>query len=222
MKNHIVKIISTEIVTHDVILFTVEKPEGYTYTSGQATQVSVNTLALKNEKKPFTFTSLNNQKHLEFIIKIYNIHNGVTKELGKLKAGDELIIRDVWGAIKYKGDGVFIAGGSGVTPFIPIFRQLYSENNIAKNKLIFTNKTESDIILKEEFNDMLGKSFINILTDENKDGYENSRIDMAFLKENITDFTQKFYICGPPEFVVDISEALKSLGAKTDAVVFEK
>jgi predicted ferric reductase len=79
MKNHIVKTISTEIVTHDVILFTVEKPEGYTYTSGQATQVSVNTLALKNEKKPFTFSSLNNQKHLEFIIKIYNSHNGVTK-----------------------------------------------------------------------------------------------------------------------------------------------
>ncbi|TXD52000.1 MULTISPECIES: FAD-binding oxidoreductase [unclassified Polaribacter] len=222
MKNHIVKIISTQIVTHDVMRFTVEKPEGYTYTPGQATQVSVNTLALKNEKKPFTFTSLNNQKHLEFIIKIYNSHNGVTKELGKLKAGDELIIHDVWGAIKYKGKGVFIAGGSGVTPFIAIFRQLYSENNIAKNKLIFTNKTESDIILKEEFNEMLGKSFINILTDENKDGYENSRIDMAFLKENITDFTQNFYICGPPEFVVDISEALKSLGAKTDAVVFEK
>lgn len=102
------------------------------------------------------------------------------------------------------------------------FRQLYFENKIAKNKLIFTNKTKRDIILKEEFNEMLGKSFINILTDENKDGYENSRIDMAFLKENITDFTQKFYICGLPEFVVDISEALKSLGAKTDAVVFEK
>jgi hypothetical protein len=222
MKNHIVKIISTEIVTHDVMRFTVEKPEGYTYTPGQATEVSINTLALKNEKQPFTFTSLNNHKYLEFIVKIYNSHNGVTKELGKLKSGDELIIRDVWGAIKYKGDGVFIAGGAGVTPFIAIFRQLYSENNIAKNKLIFTNKTESDIILKEEFNEMLGKSFINILTDKNKDGYENSRINMAFLKENITDFTQNFYICGPPEFVVDISEALKSLGAKTDAVVFEK
>lgn len=142
--------------------------------------------------------------------------------MGKLKPSDELIIHDVWGAIKYKGEGVFIAGGSGVTPFISIFWQLYFENKIAKNKLIFTNKTKRDIILKEEFNEMLGKSFINILTDENKDGYENSRIDMAFLKENITDFTQKFYICGLPEFVVDISEALKSLGAKTDAVVFEK
>jgi predicted ferric reductase len=45
------------------------------------------------------------------------------QELGKLKHGDELIIR-VWGAIEYKGEGVFIAGGAGVTPFIAILRQL--------------------------------------------------------------------------------------------------
>jgi predicted ferric reductase len=42
------------------------------------------------------------------------------KRIRKLKHGDELIIRDVWGAIEYKGEGVFIAGGAGVTPFIAI------------------------------------------------------------------------------------------------------
>jgi hypothetical protein len=36
------------------------------------------------------------------------------QELGKLKQG-ELLIHDVWGAIEYKGEGVFIAGGAGVT-----------------------------------------------------------------------------------------------------------
>ena len=44
--------------------------------------------------------------------------------ISKLKPGDDLIIRDVWGAISYKGEGVFIAGGAGVTPFISIFRDL--------------------------------------------------------------------------------------------------
>jgi predicted ferric reductase len=48
---------------------------------------------------------------------------------GKLKHGDELIIRDVWGAIEYKGEGVFIAGGAGVTPFIAILRQLQADDN---------------------------------------------------------------------------------------------
>ena len=222
MENHIVKIISVEPVTHDVKRFTIQKPEGYKFTPGQATEVSINTLALKNEKRPFTFTSLNDNEHLEFTIKIYDSHNGVTKELGKLKHGDELIIRDVWGAIEYKGEGVFLAGGAGITPFIAILRQLYNENKINNNKLIFTNKTESDIILHKEFNEMLGKNFINTLTDEKKDGYENRLIDYTFLKEKIDNFKQHFYVCGPPPFVKAVSKALTQLGAKTDEVVFEK
>ena len=222
MENHIVKIVSVESVTHDVKRFTIQKPEGFKFIPGQATEVSVNTPALKNEKRPFTFTSLNDNKQLEFTIKIYNTHDGVTKELAKLKQGDELIIRDVWGAIEYRGEGVFIAGGAGVTPFIAILRQLQADNKIANNKLIFTNKTEKDIILKKEFNEILGKNFINTLTDEKKEGYENGRIDYTFLKEKIDNFEQHFYVCGPPQFVTAISEALTQLGAKTDTVVFEK
>ena len=84
MENHIVKIISVEPVTHDVMRFTIQKPEGFKFAPGQATEVSINTPALENEKRPFTFTSLNDNKHLEFVIKIYDSHNGVTKELGKL------------------------------------------------------------------------------------------------------------------------------------------
>ena len=222
MENHIVKIISVESVTHDVKRFVIQKPKGFKFIPGQATDVSVNTPALKNEKRPFTFTSLNENEQLEFTIKIYDSHNGVTKELGKLKPGDELIIRDVWGAIEYKGEGVFIAGGAGVTPFIAILRQLQADDKIANNKLIFTNKTEKDIILKKEFNEMLGKNFINTLTDEKKEGYGNGRIDYTFLKEKIDNFKQHFYVCGPPQFVTAISEALTQLGAKTDSVVFEK
>jgi ferredoxin-NADP reductase len=97
--------------------------------------VSINTPNLKT-KRPFTFTSLNDNDYLEFIIKIYDSNDGVTRELGKLKQGDELLIHDVWGAIEYKGEGVFIAGGAGVTPFIAILRQLQAENKIANNKLI--------------------------------------------------------------------------------------
>jgi hypothetical protein len=222
MKNHIVKITSVESITHDVKRFTIEKPEDYHFRPGQATNVSINTPALKNEERPFSFTSLKEEKHLEFVIKTYDSHNGVTEELGKLKPGDELIIRDVWGAIEYKGEGVFIAGGAGITPFIAILRQLAADNKIANNKLIFSNKTEKDIILEQEFKEMMRNNFINTLTDEKQDHYEKGRIDYNFLKENIDNFSQHFYVCGPPEFVTAISETLTRLGTSTDAVVFEK
>ena len=99
---------------------------------------------------------------------------------------------------------------------------MYSENKIGNNKLIFTNKTESDIILKKEFKEILGENFINTLTDKKKDGYDNRMINTAFLKKKTTDFTQNFYVCGPPPFEVSISKALASLDTKTNSVVFEK
>jgi ferredoxin-NADP reductase len=222
MVQNIVKILSTEPVTHNVKRFRLEKPAGYTFNPGQATEVSINTPELKEERRPFTFTCLPEDDHLEFTIKIYSDHDGVTNALGKLKAGDELIVRDVWGAIEYKGPGVFIAGGAGVTPFIAIFRKLYKDGKVNGNKLIFSNKTSKDIILKDEFEKILGDNFINILTQEEDGNIQHGRINTDYLKKTIDNFQQHFYICGPDPFVHDITKALEDLGADTESVVFEK
>ncbi len=182
MEEHFVKIIRTEQLTHDVKRFQVEKPEGYSFIPGQATDVSVNRPDLKSKKRPFTFTGLTTAPYLEFTIKIYPSHKGVTSEMDKLKPGDEIIIRDVWGAIAYKGKGVFIAGGAGITPFISIFRDLREKNEVAGNTLIFANKTKADIILEQEFQKLLGRDFINILSDEVIDGYSHGMLSEDFLK----------------------------------------
>jgi ferredoxin-NADP reductase len=221
MEEHIVKIIDITKVTHDVKRFQIEKPEGYSFLPGQATEISINTPKWKNEKRPFTFTCLNTASFLEFTIKIYPEHNGVTAELGKLKTGDELIIRDVWGAITYKGKGVFIAGGAGVTPFISIFRDLQTKNEISGNRLIFANKTKADIILEAEFQKLLGKDFVNILSDENIDGYSHGWINEAFLKSIVTDFNTKFYVCGPPPMMDAVKKILANLGVSGNEIVLE-
>ncbi len=198
-----------------------EKPAGYQFVPGQATEVSINQPRWKEERRPFTFTGLNEWDHLEFTIKIYNDHEGVTHQLGALKAGDELLLHDVWGAIQYKGEGVFLAGGAGVTPFIAIFRQLEKEKKIGGNKLIFSNKTLADIILKEEFEKILGKNFINTITQEKVAGYDHRLVDEAYLKEKISDFSQQFYICGPDPMVQSLQQTLKKLGGDKAIVTVE-
>ncbi|HEV2832217.1 MAG TPA: FAD-binding oxidoreductase, partial [Hanamia sp.] len=196
-EEHVVKILAAENVTHNVKRFKLSKPDAYVFTPGQATDIVINLPEWKEERRPFTFTSLNEWDNLEFTIKIYDDHEGVTNQLGKLKAGDELILHDIWGAIHYKGEGVFIAGGAGVTPFIAILRQLHKDGKLGNNKLIFSNRTSKDIILKEEFENMLGDNFINTLTDESVEKYDNRKIDESYLREKIKDLNQYFYICGP-------------------------
>jgi predicted ferric reductase len=117
-EKHTVKVLALEWVTHDVRRVVVEKPKDYDFTPGQATEVSINKEGWEDEARPFTFTSQQNDPCLEFTIKVYKDHDGVTEQIGKLERGDELIIRDVWGAIEYKGPGYFIAGGAGVISVI--------------------------------------------------------------------------------------------------------
>jgi hypothetical protein len=221
MKEHIVKIIRTEQLTHDVKKFQVVKPKGYSFIPGQATDVSVNTPDFKNKKRPFTYTGLNTDPYLEFTIKIYPSHKGVTSELDKLHPGDEIIIRDVWGAISYKGEGVFIAGGAGITPFISIFRDLRTKHEIAGNTLIFANKTKADIILENEFKTLPGLEFINILSDEKADGYYHGMISEEFLKSRIRNFNRRFYVCGPPPMMKAVKAQLTDLGVGKNSIVVE-
>jgi ferredoxin-NADP reductase len=219
---HIVKVLEIENVTHDVKRFRCEKPEDYNFIPGQATEVSINKNGWKEERRPFTFTALNDSPYLEFVIKIYKDHPGVTNELNSLKPGDELIVRDVWGAIEYKGPGYFIAGGAGITPFIAILRQLKKENKLKDNKLFFSNKTDADIILREEFTTMLNDSAVYTITDAPSKAHYNGVINEQFLKEHVTDFCKHFYLCGPPKMIEAIQEVLTKLGASPDSVVFEK
>ena len=222
MSEHVVKVLEARFITHDVKKFVVEKPQGYDFIPGQATDVSINVPEWKNELRPFTFTNVRESNYLEFMIKLYSNHNGVTRELGKVNANDELILHDVFGAIQYKGPGVFIAAGTGITPFIAIFRELYKHGLINGNRLIYANKTSEDIIMEAELRKMLKNNFVNVLTRENTIGFLGKRIDRNFLIENIVDFSQHFYVCGPDDFVKDISKHLTDLGADMETLVFEQ
>jgi ferredoxin-NADP reductase len=221
MEKHTVRVLDTGFANHNVKTFHLERPGDYDFTPGQATEVSINKNGWSDEKRPFTFTSLPDEGHLEFTIKIYSSHEGVTNQLAGVKKGDELILHEVFGAIQYKGEGIFIAGGAGVTPFIAIFRSLYNDGNIDGNKLIFGNKTEKDIILKQEFDKMLGDHFINVLSDEDKRPYDHGLIDRGFLEEQIVNKDQYFYVCGPPKMMDMVLKALEEIGIDEKYIVKE-
>ena len=220
---HSLTILNIWKVTHNVRRYALEKPKGYIFEPGQATDVSIDRDGYRDRKNPFTFTALNDWDYLEFTIKSYFDHDGVTKALWELSPGDRLIIREPWGTITYKGPGTFLAGGAGVTPFIAILRQLDRDGKLGGHRLIVSNKRADDIILREEFEAMKGLEVIWTLTDDPKaEGVLHGRIDEAFLKRHVRDISQNFYLCGPDAMVKDLRGTLEGLGAKTDAVTWEK
>ncbi len=221
MGNHILKIASIKKVTHDVLQITTNKPAGFVFVPGQAANIAINKSGWRKEERPFSFTNLPTNNTLEFTIKTYPEQESVTNELTELKPDDELVLHDVFGAIAYKGEGVFIAGGAGITPFISIFRNLKAKNEIGNNMLLFANKTKADIILESEFKALLGDRFINILSDEHLESYDFGMVTEEFLKGNVTDFSQQFYICGPPPMIKDVEKQLHNLGVKNEQITKE-
>jgi len=221
MGNYKVKINSINNVTPDVLKIVTNKPVGFNFEPGKATQISINKSGWLSEERPFTMTNLPDSDLLEFIIKTYPEKEGVTNELLELKKDDELVLHGVFGTITYKGEGVFIAGGAGITPFISILRDLKAKNEIGNNMLLFANKTKADIILEEEFDALLGDAFINILSDEQCDGYAFGRITEKILKENINNFNQQFYICGPPPMIEEIEKILINIGVDKKLITKE-
>jgi ferredoxin-NADP reductase len=220
--DHRVTLLMSEFVTHDVRRLIVEKPDGLRYEPGQGVELAIDHPDWKEEGRPFTPTSLRDDWVLEFTIKGYPDHHGVTEQLHKLQPGAQLLMSDAFGTINYQGPGTFIAGGAGVTPFIAILRQLAIQGRIQGHTLMFSNKTPGDIICEKEFRHMLGPRCLLTCTDESAPGYDDRRIDVEYLRDNIDDFGQRFYVCGPPKFVEQINAILQDLGASPDALVFER
>lgn len=216
-----VKIQSIEHLTHDVLKIVAEKPKGLSYNPGQAVDVSINKPGWEKELRAFTFVSLPEEDYIEFNIKTYPLHNGVTNQLLTLKPDNELLIGDVFGDISYKGEGVFIAGGAGITPFLAILRSLKKSNSIGNNKLLFANKTKADIIQKEVFENMLGKNFINILSDEKLEGYEHGFISAEIIKRHSASNLKYYYLCGPPPMMAAVEKHLATLGIANEFIVRE-
>lgn len=219
---HSSKILLSEFVTHDVKRFVVERPADFHFQPGQGVELAIDKPGWQKEGRPFTPTSRPGDAVLEFTIKGYPQHKGVTHQLHQLDAGDMLLMSEPFGTINYHGPGTFIAGGAGITPFLSILRMLHGQGEIAGNSLLFSNKGPQDIICEKELKHLLGDRARFLCTKEDDCRCHAGRLDRTFLERAIHDFSQPFYVCGPPPFVSAIKDALVELGAAPDAVVFER
>lgn len=213
-----VTILKREQLTHDVVRLTMERPKDYFFTAGQAIDFKLDRPAVKDKVSPFTFTGLNISNYLELTIKCYPEHQGMTAQIAQLRAGDEVIISDPFDTVALQGPGVFIAGGTGVTPFIAILRQLKVDGKLNGNTLFFFNKKKEDVFMADEFRNLLGKDFHPVLSQETATGYLHGMVGADLLDTYIRNFKQPFYTCGPEGFVNAVKQALVELGASESMI----
>jgi ferredoxin-NADP reductase len=96
---------------------------------------------------------------------------------------------------------IAIAGGSGITPFYSMAKDIVSKNADFNLTILYGCRTEKDILFKDEFkklvNDSAGKlKIVFVLSDEKKGGYEHGFITADVINKYAPDVFSAF-ICGP-------------------------
>lgn len=220
-----VQVLETEMLNHNVKRFVTTKPDSYPFEPGQATNITLLRKGYRSEPRPFTFSSRPDDENLEFIIKLYYDRDGVTDEMSGVEAGEEFEIDEPKGGISYEGPGVFVAGGAGITPFLSIFRQLDSEDELDNQTLWFSNSHPRDIFLEDELRGYFPEENLRLLVSdppEEGSAYEEGVVDEDFLKENEDALQDSFvYVCGPPEMTEEIVGMVKEMGVDDSMIVHE-
>ncbi|MFP4252277.1 MAG: FAD-binding oxidoreductase [Guyparkeria sp.] len=210
-----------EFVTHDVQRYILSKPDGYTFTPGQALELAIDEPEWRDQGRPFTLTNRVDDRVLELMIKSYDDHGGMTHRLATSSPGQKLRITEPFDSFNYEGPGWFIAGGAGITPFLAIIRDLADRGQLKGQKLIYSNKTHNDIIQQRELEAAFGENAHFVCTRENSPLCTHSgHVDDAFLREHVRDLSEAFYVCGPPAFTDQVKKTLADLGGNTQSMEF--
>lgn len=169
---------------------------------------------------------------LELVIKCYPDGLLTGKYLANLKVGDKVLFRGPKGAMKYTKDLCghigMIAGGTGITPMYQLIRAICeNDTDTTHISLIYANRSEEDILLRDELETFARKYPQNLkvwymLDHPPKDwkygkGYVTPQI-MADRLPSPSPET-KVMLCGPPGMVNASKKALCSLGFESPGAV---
>ncbi len=158
--------------------------------------------------RPYSIASAPTQSGY-YEIAVRRIDDGFVSNylLDELKAGALIESSSPAGSFHYnplyQGDNLaFIAGGSGITPFMSMIRELGDRNETRRIHLFYGSRVEEDVIYLEELKKIASahKNFsYDIIISEPAAGYTGKKgfISADVIKDKISSEDWMFFICGP-------------------------
>lgn len=185
--------------------------------------------------RPYSISSPPNQTGY-YDITVRQVDNGFVSShlLNTVRPGDRLQSTSPAGQFHHNplfhgDDLVFLAGGSGITPFMSMLREVTDRGLDRRIRLIYGCRTNDDIIFNEELKqragDFTGFTFTTVIS-EPEEGHEGtSGLITADLIRDLTGGIdgKMFYVCGPEamyRFVLRELEKLNVPGRRIRQEVF--
>lgn len=212
--------------TPDVKSFVFELNEPMNYQTSQFVNIAIPRDKFDKDIPAMPFSIASPPENKREVLVTVRIYPGgrFSPYLAKLGVGDKVDIKGPFGKFVYeKGRSTMIGAGTGIAPLRGMVHCALKDSQDVK--VIYSDKTEKDLIYRKEFEDLANKGKIKlkllVSREENKK-YQHGRIDADFLKKNITSTKANFYVCGPPVFVGETIANLKKLGVTEEQIKKEK
>ncbi|XP_074006477.1 cytochrome b5 reductase 4 isoform X2 [Numenius arquata] len=238
------KLVSKTEVTHDTKLFCLTLPESTHLRVPTGQHVYLKQIVAGTEVvKPYTPVlpflprdfkepSHHDGARIYLMIKIYS-HGLFTQALDHLQIGDSISVSNPEGNFKKSQvqsleDLFLLAAGTGFTPMVKLLDFALAEvSSLRRVKLIFFNKTEDDILWRDQLEQLALKDerfeVQFILSQPTKDwvgkeGKISSSLLSEFVKRSRKDSKVLICICGPTPFTEQGVQDLKDLGYSQEEI----
>ena len=218
--NYTSKIIEIKEETHDTKSIKFEKPQGFNYKAGQYCIFEHN-LGEDLIKRSYSLSSSPTENFLQITVK--HIPNGIMSTyLHQMKIGDSLVFVGPIGKFVFDEsfkNVVFIAGGSGISPFRAMCKYVFDKNiKDIKITVIYGSRSPEDIIMVNELNDYLKghpnfKLYLTVDRPNDTWQFHTGFIDANFIKEATQNSVKNkdYFLVGPTPMMTAIKNALLSL-----------
>ncbi|NIO05271.1 MAG: hypothetical protein GTN74_11870, partial [Proteobacteria bacterium] len=205
----------------------------FRYAPGQFAFVTFQSKALPRERHPWTIASTPTKPDsLIFTIKS---SGDFTALIGELEPGDTATIDGPYGLFSYLAhvpnstrELIMIAGGVGITPMLSMLRYMSDRGDTRKVTLVWSNKTEADILHRDELESIEGKleglTVHHVLTRQKDYTGPSGRLDKNMLSDLLSACSQEacVFVCGPPPMMDTVCKALKQIGFSSRRIHTER
>jgi len=213
-----------------VLILVADGHAGMNFKPGQFAWLTLGDSPFSIQQHPFSMaSSAAHPERLEFVIKEAG---DFTDYLSRVKAGDKAFLEGPYGVFtldpKAARRAVFVVGGIGITPVLSMIRSRLAEENYTPMWLIYANKSEDEIIMRdtlEVFTQKLPFTIVHVLSDPSDEwmgesGYVDGDLLDEYLPEDADDID--YFVCGPPPMMDLVEPELQKRGVNARRIYSER
>ena len=218
-------VIDVQTIAPTVKHIVIDTPTDFSFIPGQFVSLILQKEG-KELRRSYSIASLSDGEHLELCIKILK-EGRATPLIDMFQVGDSVEVMGPLGRFilnekSLQKDIVFVATGTGITPFRPMVDFLLKNGFSKRIILIAGYKTEEDRLYHHEFDSHVqkNKNFLYHLVLSRSDAQEKEHVQDVLERTLVSD--ADYYICGLKEMVFGVKELLLQKGIPPENVYFER